>query len=258
MNQRFTLHFSHLPIVQRLLYTGAIGVLSFGYLFAMIYIFESHHNRDGKPGLSVQDIVIAYSGSKTGTKLEAALKGPMSGMLPAEENVRIIAWLHEGAKQAAYDGDLKNIFNDRCITCHNSRNPHLPSLESYDGIKKMAAEDTGADIFTLVRVSHIHLFGLTFIFFVVSMVFIHAYMRHEWIKITLIVIPFVSIIFDILSWYLTKVYQPFAWVVVGSGALMGLSFAAQVLISLYQMWLYKLPDEVQQQFYCAMPQRNPR
>ncbi len=258
MNQRFTLHFSHLPIVQRLLYTGAIGVLSFGYLFAMIYIFESHHNRDGKPGLSVQDIVIAYSGSKTGTKLEAALKGPMSGMLPAEENVRIIAWLHEGAKQEPYESDLKNIFNDRCITCHNSRNPHLPSLESYDGIKKMAAEDTGADIFTLVRVSHIHLFGLTFIFFVVSMVFIHAYMRHEWLKITLIVIPFVSIIFDILSWYLTKIYQPFAWVVVGSGALMGLSFAAQVLISLYQMWFYKLPDEVQQQFYCAMPQRNPR
>ena len=257
MNQRFALHFSHLPIVQRLLYTGAIGVLSFGYLFAMIYIFESHHNRDGKPGLSVQDIVIAYSGSKTGTKLEAALKGPMSGMLPTEENVQIIAWLHEGAKQAEYDAGLKNIFNDRCITCHNSRNPHLPSLESYEGIKKMAAEDTGADIFTLVRVSHIHLFGLTFIFFVVSMVFIHAYMRHEWIKITLIVIPFVSIIFDILSWYLTKIYQPFAWVVVGSGALMGMSFAAQVLISLYQMWLYKLPDEVQQQFYCSLPQRKP-
>ena len=59
------------------------------------------------------------------------------------------------------------------------------------------------------------------------------------------------------SWYLTKIYQPFAWVVVGSGALMGMSFAAQVLISLYQMWLYKLPDEVQQQFYCSLPQRKP-
>lgn len=252
MNQRFTLHFSHLPTVQRLLYTGAIGVLSFGYLFAMIYIFESHHNRDGKPGLSVQDIVIAYSGSKTGTKLESALKGPMSGMLPAEENGEIIAWLHDGAKQAPYDAGLKNIFNERCIACHNDRNPHLPSFESYEGIKKVAAEDTGADIFTLVRVSHIHLFGLTFIFFVVSSVFVHAYLRHEWLKMTIIIVPFISIALDIFSWYLTKVYQPFAWVVIGSGALMGMSFAIQVVVSFYQMWFYKLPDNVQQKFYCSI------
>ncbi len=252
MHQRFTLHFSHLPIVQRLLYTGAIGVLSFGYLFAMIYIFESHHNRDGKPGLSVQDIIIAYSGSKTGTKLESALKGPMSGMLPADENVQIIDWLHDGAKQEKYDAGLKDIFNERCIACHNNRNPHLPALESYEGVKKMAEEDRGADIFTLVRVSHIHLFGLTFIFFMVSSVFVHAYLRHEWLKIAIIVIPFVSIILDIFSWYLTKLYQPFAWVVIGSGALMGMSFAIQVIISFYQMWLYTLPDNVQQQFYCSI------
>lgn len=252
MNQRFTLHFSHLPIVQRVLYSGAIGVLSFGYLFAMIYIFESHHNRDGKPMLSVQDIVIAYSGSKTGTKLESALTGPMSGMLPAEENLKIITWLHEGTSQAQYDAGIKEIFDDRCIACHNNRNPHLPPLESYEGVKKMAAEDHGADIFTLVRVSHIHLFGLTFIFFVVSSVFVHAYLRHEWLKITIIAIPFVSIALDIFSWYLTKVYQPFAWVVIGSGALMGLSFAIQVATSLYQMWFYKLPDNVQQQFYCSV------
>jgi len=29
-------------------------------------------------------------------------------------------------------------------------------------------QDTGTDIFTLVRVSHIHLFGLTFIFYLVG------------------------------------------------------------------------------------------
>lgn len=252
MNQRFTLHFSHLPLVQRVLFTGALCVLSVGYLFAMIYVFESHHNRDGKPGLSVQDIVIAYSGNKGGTQLEAALKGPMSGMLPAEENLKIITWLHEGAPQAHYDADLKRIFDGRCITCHNSRNPHLPSLESYAAVQKVAVIDSGVDLFTLVRVSHIHLFGLTFIFFMVSSIFVYAYVRKEWLKITLIAIPFVFIILDILSWYLTKLYQPFAWVVMGSGALMALSFGVQVVISLYQMWFYRLPDRVQQRFYCAV------
>ncbi len=252
MSQRFSLHFSHLPLVQRVLYTCTLCVLGLGYTFAMIYIFASHHGRDGNQMLTVQDIVIAYSGSKTGTKLESALKGPMSGMLPADENLKIISWVREGASEKAYESEVKAIFDNRCITCHNNRNPHLPSLEDYAGIKHTAEEDRGVDMFTLVRVSHIHLFGLTFIFFIVAGIFIHAYLRHEWLKITIIVIPFVSIIFDVASWYITKIFEPFAWVVIGSGTLMGICFGLQFFISLYQMWFYKLPDDVQMRFYCSV------
>lgn len=252
MSQRFSLHFSHLPLVQRVLYTCALCVLGLGYLFAMIYIYASHHNRDGKPMLTVQDIIIAYSGSKSGTKLEGALKGPMSGMLPADENLKIISWVRGGADKTAYEEGVKKIFDSRCITCHNDRNPHLPSLQSYAGIKKVAEKDKGMDLFTLVRVSHIHLFGLTFIFFIVASIFVHAYIRYEWLKITIIVIPFVSIVFDVISWYITKYYTPFAWVVIGSGALMGISFALQFFISLYQMWFYKLPEDIKMRFYCSV------
>ncbi len=252
MAQRFTLHFSDLPTVQRVLYTCALCVLGLGYTFAMIYIFASHHGRDGNPSLTVQDIVIAYSGSKTGTKLESALKGPMSGMLPADENLKIIGWVREGASEKGYEAGIKAIFDNRCITCHNNRNPHLPSLEDFAGVMHTAEEDRGVDMFTLVRVSHIHLFGLTFIFFIVASIFFHAYIRHEWLKITIIVIPFVSIIFDVASWYITKIFEPFAWVVIGSGTLMGICFGLQFFISIYQMWFYKLPEEVQTRFYCAV------
>ena len=252
MAQRFTLHFSHLPTVQRVLYTCALCVLGLGYAFAMIYIYASHHARDGKPMLTVQDIVIAYSGSKSGTKLEGALKGPMSGMLPADENLKIIAWVRGGASEQAYNDSVKPIFDNRCITCHNNRNPHLPSLQDYEGIKKVAEKDTGVDLFTLVRVSHIHLFGLTFIFYIVASIFIYAYIRHEWLKITIMVIPFISIIFDVASWYITKIFEPFAWVVIGSGTLMGICFAFQFFISIYQMWFYKLPEDVHMRFYCSV------
>jgi len=251
MHRRFTLHFSHLPLVQKTLYTGTLIVLGWGYLFAMIYIFTSHHNRDGNEALTVQDIIIAYSGTKSGTKLESALQGPMSGMLPADENLKIVDWVRTGASQKEYDGSIKAIFDNRCVTCHNDRNPHLPSLESYNKVKQTAEEDTGMDLFTLVRVSHIHLFGLTFIFFLVGIIFIHAYLRHEWLKITIIAVPFVAITLDIASWYLTKYHSAFAWLVIGSGALMGISFAFQFLVSLYQMWFYTLPDEVEARFYCS-------
>lgn len=252
MSQRFSLHFSHLPLVQRVLYTCTLCVLGLGYLFAMIYIYASHHGRDGNPALTVKDIAIAYGGTKSGTKLESALKGPMSGMLPADENLKIIDWVRSGASKKEYEDSVKTIFDSRCITCHNNRNPHLPHFEDYQGIKKVAAADHGAKVFTLVRVSHIHLFGLTFIFFIVTGIFIHAYIRQEWLKITIIVIPFVSIIVDVSSWYITKIFEPFAWVVIGSGALMGISFGLMFLISIYQMWFYKLPEDVQMRFYCSV------
>jgi hypothetical protein len=60
----------------------------------------------------------------------------------------------------------------------------------------------------------------------------------------LIVLPFLGIIFDITSWYLTKFWPGFAWMVIIVGAVMGISFATQWLVSIYQMWFYKLPAEL--------------
>lgn len=240
---RFFVHFTHLPLVQKVVYTGALLTLGMGYAFAMIYVVANHANRDGDPMLSVNDIVIAYSGTNAGTKLESALKGPMSSMLSADENMKIVGWLREGASEEKYNSAMKPIFDKRCIVCHNNRNPHIPPLEDYKGVMHVAEKDTGMNIFTLVRVSHIHLFGLTFIFFIVSSIFSHAYLRREWMKVAIVVVPFFAIAADILSWYITKVFQPFAWVVIISGAMMGASFALQFFISVYQMWFYRLPAD---------------
>ena len=236
-------HYSQLPVVVRILFTSTLLVLGIGYLFAMIYVWESHSGRDSKPMLSVTDIVIAYSGNKQGTKLESALRGPMSKMLPATENLEIIAWVRKGAGKEEYDARIKGIFDERCVVCHNNRNPHLPSLEDFEGVGQVAQQDKGADVFTLVRVSHIHLFGLTFIFFMVGFIFSHSYFRREWLKCVILVIPFISIIIDITSWYLTKIFEPFAWAILLSGGVMGTSFAIQFFVSIYQMWFYKLPAE---------------
>lgn len=243
MSWRFFVHFTHLPLVQRVVYTGTLLTLGLGYAFAMIYVFASHAERDGDPMLSVNDIVIAYSGSNEGTVLESALKGPMSNMLPANENIAIVNWVREGTSEEAFHSKIQPIIEKRCIACHNDRNPHIPSLEGFEKVMHTAEKDTGMNIFTLVRVSHIHLFGLTFIFFIVSSIFSHAYLRYEWLKVLIVSIPFVAIVLDIASWYITKVFQPFAWVVIISGAFMGFSFAVQFATSIYQMWFYRLPQD---------------
>jgi hypothetical protein len=51
---------------------------------------------------------------------------------------------------------------------------------------------------------------------------------------------------DIGSWYFTKVYHPFAWVVIAGGALMGLSFAFMWVVSMYQMWFSRPPSVILQ------------
>jgi hypothetical protein len=247
MNNPNFFHFSALPLSTRMVYTMTLLVLGTGYLFAMLQVFYSHAGLDGNPkSISAQDIRIAYHGSDTDSRLVSALKGPMAGMLPEDERARIFKWVDSGASPEGFESDVKPVLEERCIACHDGSNPHQPTLTNYEETMKMVAKDTGATIPTLVRVSHIHLFGITFIFFIVSSIFTHAYMRPLWLKCVVIVLPFLTILTDIFSWYLTKMIPGFAWFIIGSGVLMGISFTVQWVMSMWQMWFYTLPADVQE------------
>jgi hypothetical protein len=238
------LHFQELPMSMRVLYTGALLVLGLGYMFGLLYVYFAHANLDGKPGLSVDDIVIAYSGTTEGTQLENALRGPMSNMLAQKDLVSMLGWVQAGAERRSYDSQIKSIVDKNCLSCHDGSNPHLANLDGFDNIQTVVKMDTGPDMFTLVRVSHIHLFGITFIFFLMGLIFSHAFLRPVWFKCVIMATPFVSIVSDVSSWYFTKLFSPFAWVVLISGGLMGLSFAAMWTISMWQIWFYRVPDWV--------------
>jgi hypothetical protein len=237
-------HFQELPVSMRVLFTGALLAIGMGYLFALIYVYTSDAGKDGKPGLSVDDIVISYGGSPGGTKLEAALQGPMSAMLSGGDSVIIVDWIKDGANKGAYESTIEPIIKSNCLDCHDGSNPHLSNLVGFENVQKVVEQDTGKALHTLVRVSHIHLFGVTFIFFIVGFIFSHAWMRPVWLKSVIMFTPFLCIAADVSSWYFTKIYSGFAYVVLISGGLMGLSFAIMWFVSMYQMWLYKVPVNV--------------
>jgi hypothetical protein len=237
-------HFQELPVSMRVMFTGALLALGMGYMFAMIYVYASDAGKDGNPALTVEDIVISYSGSDKGTHLEAALQGPMSAMLPEADLKLIVNWVRSGAGKDEYESGIEAIVAKNCLDCHDGSNPHLSNLDGYDNIKTVVVADTGKALNTLVRVSHIHLFGVTFIFFIVGFIFSHAWVRPVWLKSLVIFMPFLCIAADVSSWYFTKLYAGFAWVVLIAGGLMGLSFAIMWFISMYQMWFYKVPDRV--------------
>lgn len=212
---RHYLHYSELPYSQRVLYTATLLVLGMAYFFSLLNIYFTYAGRGGGNPLmlSYEDIVVAYSGTGKGSRLEAALSGSMSTMLPAGERNAIIAWVQNGAPRATFEKDVVPTLEKRCMSCHDGSNPHLPVLTGFDNVKKLTEMDTGAGISTLVRASHIHLFGVTFIFFIVGSMFSHAYVRPVWLKCAIVGLPFVAIVLDVSSWYFTKLYHPFAYVV---------------------------------------------
>ncbi len=239
-------HYTEMPYSQRVLYTATLLILGMGYLFALLNIYFTYAGKAGGNPimLSYQDIVVAYAGSGKGSRLESALRGPMSTMLPPEERGTLISWAQTGAPQAIYGREVKPILDRRCMACHDGSNPHLPNLSNYDGLKKVTEQDTGASIGTLVRVSHIHLFGITFIFFVMGLMFTHAYVRPVWFKCAIIALPYVCIVLDVSSWYFTKIYHPFAFVTIGSGAVMAACFAAMWFVTMFQLWFAGPPAMV--------------
>jgi len=237
-------HFQELPVSMRVLFTGTLLAIGMGYLFALIYVYSSEAGKDGKPGLSVEDIIISYSGSSEGTKLESALRGSMSAMASEGDLGLIMSWVRSGAVKAEYEETIQPIIEANCLDCHDGSNPHLSNLDGFENIQSVVNQDTGTDLHTLVRVSHIHLFGITFIFFILGFIFSHAWVRPVWAKSAVMFLPFLCIAADVSSWYFTKFYSGFAWVVLIAGGLMGLSFAIMWIISMYQMWFYRVPEHV--------------
>ena len=122
-------HFSQLPLSIRCLYSGALCILGMGYLFALIHLFFTYAGKDGDPSsVSYEDMVIAYSGTGKDSRLESALRGSMSAMLPKEETAKIVAWVQNGAARPAFETDVRPILEKRCLQCHDGSNPHLPAF----------------------------------------------------------------------------------------------------------------------------------
>jgi hypothetical protein len=225
-------------LAERLFYSVFLCGVGVGYLMAVAFLYLSNANLDGKPGLSLADIADHYYGNRSGTRLEAAIRGPMSGYLTPDTTETIVAWLKSGAGRRGFKGHVQPILNQRCIGCHNptAATMGLPDLTTLEGAQAVARVDTGQSITSLVRLSHIHLFGVGLILFTVGLVFRMADLPTG-LKITLLLLPFGAIVADIGAWFLTRWDSVFAATVVVAGTVLGLSLAAQILISLYQMWI---------------------
>lgn len=223
-----------LPI--KALFTGYLLVIGLGLMMAGAQIVLTHGMADGKVGLSIDDIVYSYYGDRSGSKLEMKLNGSMQDKAPHEANLTLIKWAREGANPVEWESSIKPIVDQYCTVCHASI-PGLPNISKLGEMQKVAAIDTGAAWSTLARVSHIHLFGIAFIFFFVGLIFSFATGFNPLIKALLIFTPFAFLILDIAAWWLTKAHPSFAILVIVAGIGYTIASSTMILTSLYQMWI---------------------
>lgn len=220
---------------ERVLFGLVLVILGLGYAMALGYLYMTHSGLDGKPGITVQDIAISYYGNRSGTRLEEMLRGPMAGMRTQEQLNQIVAWLKAGADKKVYDKIIHPIIEQQCARCHSAKSGmNLPDFTTYEGIRRVAKVNTGMSVLTLMKLSHIHLFGIGLVAFVIGFVFTFAEIP-DWFKNVVIFAPFFAIVTDIATWFLTKWDPIFAYTVVVAGVAMGLSWAIQIFISLYQV-----------------------
>ncbi len=229
----------------KMLFTGYLVVVAVGYMMALAQIMFTHGMADGEFGLSIDDIVYSYYGKRSGSVIESKLNGSMKVMASDEDRLKIIQWVKKGADHDVFKIDIRPIIDQRCVMCHSpASGMTVPDFTVDENLFERADVDTGITFSTLTRVSHIHLFGISFIFMFVGLIFSLASGVPKTLKSTAIVMPYIFLIVDIASWWLTKLSPGFAWLIIIGGGMMALAFGFMWIVSIYEMWIMpKIHDD---------------
>jgi hypothetical protein len=241
MNTATAFDLPRLPLPVRVLFTGYLLAIGVGLLIAGAQIMLTHGMADGQPGLSLDDVVHSYHGNRTNTRLESALNGSMRGNASEADREALIAWARLGAPAEAWQSTIQPIVEQNCVACH-SNVPGLADFSRLENLQSRAEVDTGPTIASLTRVSHIHLFGISMLFFGVGLIFAFARGFDPVFKSFLIAAPFAFLILDVLAWWLTKWNPGFGWMVMLGGFGYSVASTVMILTSLYQMWLLRVPQ----------------
>ena len=221
------------------LFTAFLFTIGIGYIAALFYLFLVDVDPHRKMGMSTAEgISMKYHGREGSTRLEAALGGSMSDRATPADKQAILQWVQRGANEADF-ASVKPLFDKTCVACHSTKSGlPVPPLTTYEEVRKIAAVDTGAGVSQLARVSHVHLFGISIIFLLTGGIFALSEVPVR-PRLAILILPYAAIWADIGSWWITKYLPVFSWVVLIGGAIMGLMLAAQILISLWEMWFKK-------------------
>jgi hypothetical protein len=234
----------------RLGLTGIVLSLLLGVWASLEHLQEHHHNRDGEPGVSMDDLVGAYHGLDRPARLVVALEDGHPEELPAAERTILLDWLASGQVSEQYDalelGDSSpaEVLDRRCLDCHARQategdgiGQELP-LEYWDDVAKLAfsrsVEATPQEI--LITSLHTHALAMA----LVTLAALGLLLATRWPQALVGLVAAgagVGLIVDLASQLLARGSELFVWGVALGGGLWGATTVAACLAVLLDLWL---------------------
>jgi len=230
-----------LPLSLRLVISLALLTLGVGYLVAILNLYLTYNLTDGSPGLTPADLKRAFYGNRDNTKLAAKIHGgSMEQFLPKRgDKEKILSWIQDGATTEGYESVVRPILQQNCVRCHNpSGLQRFAPLTSYEQVMAVTQIDRGEPVGLWARVAHTHIQSIALIFAFLGCVFCLTALP-ERIRIAVAVLPFVVLLADFGTRFVARFWPNIVYLMMGSGALIGLLFAVMILYPLYEMWLKK-------------------
>lgn len=213
-------------------------VLGIGYLIALANLYLTYHLTDGEPGLTAADLRRAFYGNRSNTKLASKIDGgSMQQFLKRSgDKEKILSWIQDGADVAGYERTVRPILAGNCVRCHNpSGLQRFTPLTSYEEVMVVTQVDRGEPVQLWARVAHTHLQSIGLIFLVLGGLFCLTSLGDR-TKILVVTAPFVLLLVDFGARFLARYNPATVYIMMGSGALIGLCFAVMILWPLYEMW----------------------
>lgn len=249
----------------KLLISMFLIVLTSGFVVAELYLKHTTEFADGKPGLGMDDITIAFHGNgvpllkrkvDTGGSMRKyfSLTESADALKPDEikDIQRLIAWVDKGAPESEYKIEDKEKKGESietilsmhgCVDCHSKdsnmrHNMHDYPMESFAEVSKFTSKDSsGMDTGRLLSLSHYHLIGMGMMFLCAGAA-VALTLWPKWLRAALVVGGQLSILLDIFGWWGVKWYgAPLSPVVMAGGALMAACFFASVGAAYWDLWI---------------------
>jgi hypothetical protein len=232
---------SDFPVPLKLVLSLTLVVLGAGYLVALANLYLTYNLTDGTPGLAVSDLRRAFYGNRENTKLAAKIDGgSMMQFLPRPgDKERILSWIQDGADQPGYLKVVRPILTESCVRCHNPDGlQRFAPLTTYEQVMAVAQIDRGEPVQLWARVAHTHVQSLALVFLVLGGVFSFTSISQR-SKIAILALPFAALMVDFGSRFLARFYPNVVYVMMASGAAIGLLIALMIVVPLYEMWFRK-------------------
>ncbi len=219
-----------------------------GTLAAGTHTLLHHQNRDERAGLTIDDIKAHYHGIATTAPLLESLRSGHPRTLQSDDRQTLIEWLRSNSISTDYDnldlGDAapSEIIAENCLECHSRSSsgpdtaPDIP-LDYFDDVEPLSVsrDIQPVSIEILAASTHTHALALSALTLVLCWLALHTAWPRPLVG-TLVALTGVGLLADIASWWLTRQWIGFAWVIAIGGAvfnvgvtLLGLLIIADLL-----------------------------